>query len=373
MVPILPNPTAPGKEAIPTLLPNQNANQYDETMYPNNSKLATLTNQNKASIVEIYGPAKGNSQEEYLGSGFFIDSRGDIATALHVVKDDASVDVITSDGQTHPATIVSKRPTADLAIISIGSKESTQPVVLAPNSETLNTGQADAALGHPEGWPKLYLSPGQYDGMVTSNDVAVTGLSGVNPQQNLLESNMNVQAGDSGAPVFNNKDQVVGVIDRGDGGSTSDSVSVNDLWPMLTPAMKQNQPNRPDEPSAFPSSVHFGSGTLISGLDDAGLALALKGGSLMRLGGVARGVGLFLGASNLISTDFGFLSASLSHGTGLEKLDAGIDVGSDLMLVGGGVASFIPDPEVRTIATAVQLAGGLLRLGNDLGAFRSYS
>jgi hypothetical protein len=119
--------------------------------------------------------------------------------------------------------------------------------------------------------------------------------------------------------------------------------------------------------------VHFGSGTLISGLDDAGLALALKGGSLMRLGGVARGVGLFLGASNLISTDFGFLSASLSHGTGLEKLDAGIDVGSDLMLVGGGVASFIPDPEVRTIATAVQLAGGLLRLGNDLGAFRSYS
>lgn len=372
-VPILPNPTTPGKEAIPTLVTGQNANQYDETLYPNNSPLATLTNQNKASIVEIYGPAKGNNQEEYLGSGFFVDSHGDIATALHVVKDDSSVDVITSDGQTHKANVVSTRPTADLAIISIGSQEQTQPVVLAPNSETLSTGQTDAALGHPEGWPKLYLSPGQYTHPVTSSDVAVTGLSGVNPEQNLLESNMNVQAGDSGGPVFNSKGQVVGVIDRGDGGSTSDSVSVNDLWPMLTTSMKQDQPNHPQLPSAFPSSIHFGTGTVISGLDAAGLALSLKGGSFLRLGGIARGVGVGLGVTRLFSSDFGFLSSSLSHGSGLEKLDAGIDVGSDLMLVGGGIASFIPDPAVRTAATAVQLVGGLLRVGNDLGAFRRYS
>jgi S1-C subfamily serine protease len=365
--------STPSQEIIPTLHLGKTADQNDQTSYASNSPTASIVNQNANSVVEIaaHSPSLPANQE-YVGSGFFIDNHGDIATAYHIVNGASTVQVSTADGTTLPARVIKTDPKSDLAELSIGTQYMTQPVQLEANTNTntLPQGEKLLALGHPEGWNSLYASPGKFDNKVALSDIAAPNdLNGANPNLAMLATDMNTQQGDSGAPVFDTKGKVVGVVDRGDKGNHGYMVSVDSLHSLTngTPDTGVITPN--SDTGSVPYSPHYGradGNTLVYTLSGAAmLGSKLFPGNVTNFLG-ARGQMLsgVWGATDLVLHDASSLSHALSDHSSGQTFKAGLNVGADALMIGGAVGRFIP--QLRGASMALSLAGTALKVGNTI-------
>lgn len=361
-------------QQIPTLRPNQPANENDRTIYHVSSQEAQIYNSNRDSIVQVFG--HGNDQPPdriYTGTGFFVSNHGDIATAYHVISELESIHVTTSDGIEHPAKIVATRPTTDVAIIHIDTSQSTKPVTLADTSNLLRGGEPLFTIGHPAGWRKEYLSPGPYRSTDTARDI--TGAKEIhaqNPNHILLTVGQNIQGGDSGGPVFDSSGKVVGIVSLGDQGSHGYMVSVNDLWPLMDKVSDPKQTTTYKQ-SDIPFKLHFGLDEAAYGLSSTLTISQMLGKSQLfqRLGSIGRGAAAGYSAVELWNQDLPFLRSSLDHGSTREKVSAIAEVTGDALVIGGAVSSFVP--KLRPLAPAISLAGSLLKVGNGVAAFRTYS
>jgi S1-C subfamily serine protease len=360
-------------ERIPTLQLGRPPSEDASTIYHSNSKEAEIYDANRQSIVRIFGPAKDSqSNKEYTGTGFVISNHGDIATAYHVIGDLSSINVTTSDGVVHPGKVVAVRPSSDIAIISIGADQATKPVSLADNSNSLHTGDSIYSIGHPAGWRKEYLSPGTFNSTDTARDLGFTDIDGQNPNHILLDVKQNIQGGDSGGPVFDANGKVVGIVSRSDSRSSAYMVSVNDLWPIMdkvsTPVQTTSY-----RPTDVPFAPHIGYDEMTYSATSAMLAgqMLTKSRLFMGLGSAGIGANAALGAAELVRQDLPFLHTAMQNGTTREKVSAWADVSADAMMIGGFAMTVVP--KLRAIAPAVSLAGSLVRLGNGVAAFRSYS
>ena len=85
------------------------------------------------------------------GSGFLIDSRGNIVTNYHVVSGARSIEVTLSDRSRHPAKLIGRDRLADLAVIQITDRPNL-PYVKLGSSDALQVGQKVLAIGNPFGF-----------------------------------------------------------------------------------------------------------------------------------------------------------------------------------------------------------------------------
>lgn len=117
------------------------------------------------------------------GSGFFVDRDGYIVTANHVVKNTTGINVVTFDGEKHPAEIVAQSPSEDIAIIKLVRRPTPKSCGVLPIGETaqLTEGQTLVNVGHPRGTalPHIALGrAGQLRWDLESTVPSVTGSSG---------------------------------------------------------------------------------------------------------------------------------------------------------------------------------------------------
>jgi CBS domain-containing protein len=360
-------------ERIPTLQVGQPPSADATTIYHSNSKEAQIYDANRQSVVRISGPAKDSpSNKTYTGTGFVISNHGDIATAYHVIGDVNSIQVTTSDGVVHPAKVTAVRPSSDIAIISIGADQTTKPVSLADNSNSLHTGDPIYSIGHPAGWQKEYLSPGTFNSTETARDLGFTDIDGQNPNHILLDVKQNIQGGDSGGPVFDANGKVVGIVSRSDSKSSAYMVSVNDLWPMMdkVSAPVQTTSHRPTD---VPFAPHFSYDEMTYSATSALIAgqMLTKSRLYTGLGSAAIGANAAMATVELLRQDLPFLHTAMQTGTTREKVSAWADVSADAMMIGGVALRVVP--KLRAVAPAISLAGSLVRLGNGAAAFRTYS
>ncbi len=149
-----------------------------------------------------------NIQEVGAGSGFFISADGIIVTNKHVVDTSGgSYTVITTDGKSYPATVLTKDPVNDLAIIKIDIKDA--PFLQLSNSSSLQVGQQVIAIGN---------SLGQYQNTVTSGIISGIGRKIVAGDQqgseslsNVIQTDAAINPGNSGGPLLDNSGTVVGI------------------------------------------------------------------------------------------------------------------------------------------------------------------
>jgi serine protease Do len=147
-------------------------------------------------------------QQVGAGSGFLISSDGLILTNKHVVSDSsASYSVITSDGKSYDATVSSRDPVNDLAIIKINIKDA--PFLTLADSSQLQIGQRVIAIGN---------SLGQYQNTVTTGIVSGIGRSitagssdGTEQLSGVIQTDAAINPGNSGGPLLNIAGQVVGI------------------------------------------------------------------------------------------------------------------------------------------------------------------
>jgi serine protease Do len=138
-----------------------------------------------------------------LGSGFIISSDGYILTNNHVVEHADKVTVRLQDRRTLTAKVVGTDPTYDIALLKVDAGKPL-PAVSIGDSHTLRPGQWVLAIGSPFG----------FDYTVTQGIVSAVGRNlGAGDQQDtsFIQTDVPINRGNSGGPLFNLQGQVVGI------------------------------------------------------------------------------------------------------------------------------------------------------------------
>ena len=157
----------------------------------------------------------GQSQvESGAGSGVIISSDGYILTCDHVVSGASNITVTIGD-KDYPATVVGEDSTSDIAVIKIDADGLTPAIV--GDSDKLAVGDNVLAVGNPLG----ELGGTVTDGIISALDREVT-VEGKN--MTLLQTSAAVSPGNSGGGLFNEKGELVGIVNAKSGGDNVEGI-----------------------------------------------------------------------------------------------------------------------------------------------------
>ena len=158
------------------------------------------------------GPAHG------VGSGFIIDTSGDVVTNRHVVQGATKVTVTMNDDKEYSAHVVGKDAQTDVAVVRLDHPPSNLVVARLGDSDKLDVGEWVVAVGSPLGLEQT----------VTAGIVSGKGRPGRHVQMSgrrvrgYIQTDAKINPGNSGGPLVNLEGEVVGVntlIQVGAGGA----------------------------------------------------------------------------------------------------------------------------------------------------------
>ena len=149
---------------------------------------------------------------EAAGTGLILTSNGEILTNNHVVEGSTSITVtIVSSGASYPATVVGTDATDDIAVLQLTDASGLSIANLAKTS-AVGVGDAVTGVGNAGG---AGGTPSAAPGTVTAINQTITteaeGSAAGETLNGLIETNADIQAGDSGGPLFDANDQVIGI------------------------------------------------------------------------------------------------------------------------------------------------------------------
>ena len=164
------------------------------------------------------------------GSGFFVNSNGDIITNNHVV-DGASEITIRLHGSrtTYKAKVIARAPDFDLALIRAEGlpQGAIQPMPLG-NSDNLDVGLKAIAMGAP-----FDLDFSVSEGIISSLErKAAVGIREI--EQSVIQTDAAINPGNSGGPLLNSAGQVIGVNTQILTGGIGQSAGVGFAIPVNT-------------------------------------------------------------------------------------------------------------------------------------------
>lgn len=148
-----------------------------------------------------FGPQQHRIPEQRgTGSGFIISSDGIILTNAHVVEGADEMRIRLTDKREFTGKVLGLDKQTDIAVIKINA--SNLPVLKIGSSEELKVGEWVAAIGSPFG----------LDNTVTAGIVSAKSRSLPSDQfVPFIQTDVAVNPGNSGGPLFNMKGEVVGI------------------------------------------------------------------------------------------------------------------------------------------------------------------
>lgn len=145
----------------------------------------------------------GEQEEEddnSFGTGFIVSADGYILTNNHVVSRMDNIKVVLNDKREYTAKLIGSDPQSDVALLKIDAAD--LPVVRIGNAKALKPGEWVVAIGAPFG----------FDNSVTAGIVSAKGRS--LPYENytpFIQTDVAVNPGNSGGPLFNLNGEVIGI------------------------------------------------------------------------------------------------------------------------------------------------------------------
>ena len=152
------------------------------------------------------------------GSAFFISRDGYLLTNHHVVEDASKVTIMLNDRREIDATVVGSDARTDVALLKVNGANF--PSLNVGNVDQLKVGQPVLAIGSPFGFDYSASA-----GIVSAKSRNMSGETSVP----FIQTDVALNPGNSGGPLFNQQGQVVGVNSRifsGTGGYMGLSFSI---------------------------------------------------------------------------------------------------------------------------------------------------
>ncbi len=170
------------------------------------------------------------------GTGFIISSDGLILTNKHVVnaaeEKNAQYQVVLNTGKEFYAQLIGKDPINDLAVLKIFDKN--LPYVELGDRDKLEVGTSVIAIGNSLGKYQNTATKGIVSGLERSF-MASDSSGNTESLNNNIQTDAEINLGNSGGPLVNLEGKVVGVnvaIDRA-GSSIGFSIPINDAKPVI--------------------------------------------------------------------------------------------------------------------------------------------
>ena len=161
------------------------------------------------SVVEVRTEIKSsdysleNSTVEGAGSGVILTSDGNIATNSHVVEGASVIKVKLHNGNEYVARLIGENKKEDISVIKIDVKD-LSPISFG-NSNEIKVGERVIVIGNPLGT----LGGSVTDGIVSATNRTLT-IDG--EEMNLLQTNAEINHGNSGGGMFGERGQFVGLV-----------------------------------------------------------------------------------------------------------------------------------------------------------------
>jgi S1-C subfamily serine protease len=153
-----------------------------------------------------------DGQEPGAGTGIVLTSNGEVLTNNHVVEGATSISVTDiGNGKTYAATVVGYDATDDVAVVQLANASGLRTAKIG-NSSGAALGDAVVAIGNAGGTGGTPTATG---GSITALNQAITAsdeISGANENlTGLIETDANIQPGDSGGSLVNASGEVIGM------------------------------------------------------------------------------------------------------------------------------------------------------------------
>jgi S1-C subfamily serine protease len=144
--------------------------------------------------------------QQALGSGFVIDKAGHIVTNYHVIEGADRIEVSFSNQDTLAATVVGSDPSTDIAVLRVRSSSRGLAPLAFGNSDTVRVGDTVVAIGNPFGLRRTATA-----GIVSAvQERTITAPNGY-PIDHVIQTDAQINSGNSGGPLLNNRGEVIGV------------------------------------------------------------------------------------------------------------------------------------------------------------------
>ncbi|MEH1874153.1 HhoA/HhoB/HtrA family serine endopeptidase [Nostoc sp.] len=140
--------------------------------------------------------------ERGSGSGFIINSSGQIVTNSHVVDGADRVTVTLKDGRTFDGKVLGEDPVTDVATIKINANN--VPTLSVGNSDALQPGEAVIAIGNPLGLNNTVTS-----GIISATGRSSSDIGASDKRVDYIQTDAAINPGNSGGPLLNTRGQVI--------------------------------------------------------------------------------------------------------------------------------------------------------------------
>jgi S1-C subfamily serine protease len=163
-----------------------------------------------------------------LGSGFVIDTNGDIVTNDHVVNGGSDVRVGFSSGASYPARVIGADPSSDVAVVRVKAPAPALHPLTFDDSAAIAVGDPVYAIGNPFGLDRTMTA-----GIVSAVGRDIEAPNGL-AIPNSIQTDAPINHGNSGGPLLDRFGRVVGINAQIEGGTVDGNVGIGFAIPSNT-------------------------------------------------------------------------------------------------------------------------------------------
>ena len=171
----------------------------------------------------------GYQQGAAAGTGIVLTSDGDVLTNNHVIRGSTSVRVtLPQTGRSYTAKVVGYDVADDVALLKLNGASNLRTATVG-DSTKLHVGDNVTATGNAGGTGRLSSVAGRITGLgktITAGDEQ----NGSEQLTNLIETNAELQPGDSGGPLFDGSRHVIGMNTAASVGFSFRTTAANDAY-----------------------------------------------------------------------------------------------------------------------------------------------
>ncbi len=150
---------------------------------------------------DFFGGGEANRIARALGSGFVIDKDGYIVTNNHVIEGADEIEVAFPNGESYEAKLIGRDSATDLALLKIKAGKEL-PFVSFAGPDSAKVGEWVIAIGNPLGYSSSVAA-----GIVSARHRQMSMTS----YDDFIQTDVAINKGNSGGPLFNMRGEVVGV------------------------------------------------------------------------------------------------------------------------------------------------------------------
>jgi S1-C subfamily serine protease len=214
----------------------------------------------------------GYQDAEAAGTGIVLTSSGVILTNNHVISGATKITVTDiGNKKTYAATVVGYDRTDDIAVLQLSNASGLQTASLATSSN-LGVGQAIVGIGNAEG---AGGTPSYAGGSITALDQSITASdvgTGTSEQlTGLIQTNADIEPGDSGGALANASGQVIGIDTAASSGTSFNQSATEGFAIPINKALSIAQSIRSGKASTI---IHLGATPFL------GIGLSTNGASV---------------------------------------------------------------------------------------------